>query len=93
MAAFTGDEGRGIRDGAELLRIVVRAVERRGLQSLRAELVESERGYAVVLHCETDRCGASDLKALKRDLEQEGARWGLAFRVQREELFLAMHRV
>lgn len=94
VAAFlAGGICSGPNEGSVLCDRVHQLVVDCGLHVVNSEQVEDGDCFALVLHCETNLCGSNDLQALREDLRREGLALGLRFRVQREDLFLAMHRV
>ena len=89
------DPGRS-HDGSGRASLVGRIhglLEARGLEILRMEQSSEPDCFALLVHAQTSACTAANLVALRRDLEQTGRELGLTIRVQREELFVYMHRV
>ncbi|MBI3926482.1 MAG: hypothetical protein HY319_13155 [Armatimonadetes bacterium] len=94
VAAFREQGGcPGPEDSAVLHERARQLVQELGLHPTRIEPVLDPRRFAVILHCDSDRCGSPDLLLLREQLTARGQALGLSFRVQREDLFMAMHRV
>lgn len=78
---------------ASLVGRVHSLLEGRGLQVLRMEQTSDPDCFALLIHAQTEACSASSLVSLRKDLEAAGKDLGVTIRVQREELFLYMHRI
>lgn len=65
----------------------------RGLEVLRVEQSSEPNCFAALIHARTNACGAQNVVALRKDLEAAGKELGVTIRVQREELFVYMHRI
>ena len=49
--------------------------------------------FTMIMVVDTAACSMAPLPTLVADLEQEGKKLGLSIRVQREDIFNAMHRI
>lgn len=56
------------------------------------EQADGEGCFAMIMLARV-RDDHSDLPALRADLQRQGQLWGASIRVQREDLFVAMHRI
>lgn len=65
----------------------------RGLEVLRVEQSSEPSCFSALIHARTHACGAQNVVALRKELEAAGRELGVTIRVQREELFVYMHRV
>ena len=68
-------------------------LETRGLEILRIEQSSQPDGFALLIHARTTACSTANMVALRRDLQAQGQKLGVTIRVQREELFIYMHRI
>lgn len=83
-------------DGAYQASLVGRVhalLETRGLEILRMEQSSRPDCFALLIHARTTACSTANMVALRRDLQAQGQELGVTIRVQREELFLYMHRI
>ncbi len=83
-------------DGAYRASLVGRIhalLEARGLEVLRMEQSSQPDCFALLIHARTSACSTANMVALRRDLQAQGQEMGVTIRVQREELFLYMHRI
>lgn len=85
-----------LRDGAYRSSLVGRVhamLETHGLEVLRIEQSSEPECFALLIHARTNACTAANLVALRKTLELHGRDLGVTIRVQREELFVYMHRI
>ncbi|GEM_PF-2371696 len=78
---------------ASLVGRVHALLEARGLEILRMEPSSQPDCFALLIHARTSACSTANVVALRRDLQAQGHELGVNIRVQREELFLYMHRI
>lgn len=68
-------------------------LEARGLIIDRLEPLDRSGCFAILIYAQAGECESLNLLGLRRDLTQDAATLGLQLRVQREDLFQAMHRL
>lgn len=78
---------------ASLVGRVHALLEARGLDIQRIEQSSEPDCFALLIHARTSACSTANLVALRKDLEAAGRELGVTIRVQREELFVYMHRI
>ncbi len=78
---------------ASLVGRVHSLLETRGLEIQRLEQSAEPDCFALLIHARTTACSTANLVALRKDLEAAGRELGVTIRVQREELFVYMHRI
>lgn len=82
-----------MRSDSGMLGRVHSLLKNRGLEVLRVEQSSEPSCFAALIHAQTSACGARNVVALRKDLEAAGKELGVTIRVQREELFVYMHRI
>ena len=82
-----------LRGDASLVGRIHGLLQSRGLEVLHVEQSSQPDCLALLIHARTSACSTANLVALRKDLESAGRDLGVTIRVQREELFVYMHRI